>query len=464
MSTRKLSQRTRTKWITPGIVAGVLCGFFIFASATADSTPPEGEASAPAWPTYTIAGPVQESYLYATGERVEVPSFEQWRLMCGSDPTNVTVEDVITAATTHHAILDEGPISVVNNSQPRDGLNVVLSIGGSVPAAAYDGLAMAESYLESMFADPITVTISVSFQFISDPSVIGYASSSYQDVSFSNSRNGMIAGMDSDDIIQSYLPTTSGIPVVFSDGGGTSYEYTIDWTRANYKSTIGSVAGTDAAITFNNQFDFDYDPSNGVLPTQTSFVDVCIHEFGHVLGFTSDVGDPGNNMDTLDIFRFDLFSMPSTYAEFQTVARHVYAGGFPFSSIVDGQWRMEGGIQYQASHFLEVNGSGWIGLMDPAFTDGETHYPDFYSEADLAMFDAIGWDYVAEGPIVLGDLNCDGFVSAADIDPFVTALTGGQAAYEALFPDCNFLNADTNEDGTVSAADIDPFVTILTGG
>jgi hypothetical protein len=62
-----------------------------------------------------------------------------------------------------------------------------------------------------------------------------------------------------------------------------------------------------------------------------------------------------------------------------------------------------------------------------------------------------------------GDTNCDGVVSAADIDPFVIALTGGQAAYEAQFPSCNFWHADCNQDGAVSAADIDPFVGILTG-
>jgi hypothetical protein len=64
---------------------------------------------------------------------------------------------------------------------------------------------------------------------------------------------------------------------------------------------------------------------------------------------------------------------------------------------------------------------------------------------------------------LLGDMNCDGIVSAADIDPFVIALTGGQAAYEAQFPDCDFFDADTNSDGSVSAADIDGFVTLLTG-
>jgi hypothetical protein len=62
------------------------------------------------------------------------------------------------------------------------------------------------------------------------------------------------------------------------------------------------------------------------------------------------------------------------------------------------------------------------------------------------------------------DMNCDGHVSAADIDPFVVALNQGQAAYETAYPDCEYLNADINGDGYVTAADSDLFTSILTGG
>ena len=59
-----------------------------------------------------------------------------------------------------------------------------------------------------------------------------------------------------------------------------------------------------------------------------------------------------------------------------------------------------------------------------------------------------------------GDLNCDGVVDFDDIDPFVAAL-GGQEAYEAAYPNCNWLNADANGDGVVTFDDIDPFVALL---
>jgi hypothetical protein len=67
-------------------------------------------------------------------------------------------------------------------------------------------------------------------------------------------------------------------------------------------------------------------------------------------------------------------------------------------------------------------------------------------------------------PLNPGDLNCDGVVSPADIDPFVIALTGGRDTYEAQFPTCRYEQADINGDDAVSAADIDGFVQLLTGG
>jgi hypothetical protein len=57
-----------------------------------------------------------------------------------------------------------------------------------------------------------------------------------------------------------------------------------------------------------------------------------------------------------------------------------------------------------------------------------------------------------------GDLNCDGEITYADIDLFVTALSG-QANWP--YPECPWINADLNNDGDVTYADIDPFVAAI---
>lgn len=61
---------------------------------------------------------------------------------------------------------------------------------------------------------------------------------------------------------------------------------------------------------------------------------------------------------------------------------------------------------------------------------------------------------------VPGDLNCDGVLSYADINPFVLALAGFSTYHNAQ-PDCYWRNADCNSDGVVTYADINPFVALL---
>ena len=73
---------------------------------------------------------------------------------------------------------------------------------------------------------------------------------------------------------------------------------------------------------------------------------------------------------------------------------------------------------------------------------------------DDVAFTAFGCDYTP--PLCAGDLNCDGAVTYADIDPFVAALNypGGVG-----WPhECPWLNADCNGDDDVTYADIDAFV------
>ena len=65
--------------------------------------------------------------------------------------------------------------------------------------------------------------------------------------------------------------------------------------------------------------------------------------------------------------------------------------------------------------------------------------------------------------LVLGDLNCDGSVTIADIIPFVTALLD-PAQYAVSYPSCSILFADMNGDGRVDGADISQFVQAVIEG
>ena len=64
--------------------------------------------------------------------------------------------------------------------------------------------------------------------------------------------------------------------------------------------------------------------------------------------------------------------------------------------------------------------------------------------------------------LLIGDMNCDGFVSVSDIAGFVLALTN-PAGYAAAYPLCDRAAGDVNQDGAVSVSDIGPFVALLAG-
>lgn len=60
----------------------------------------------------------------------------------------------------------------------------------------------------------------------------------------------------------------------------------------------------------------------------------------------------------------------------------------------------------------------------------------------------------------MGDVNCDGVVSYADINPFTQAVSN-PSAYTAAHPRCDIMLADCYTDGVISYADINAFVALL---
>jgi hypothetical protein len=88
-----------------------------------------------------------------------------------------------------------------------------------------------------------------------------------------------------------------------------------------------------------------------------------------------------------------------------------------------------------------------IGDHEGQDNDGD----NFYDTADP--------DCQAAGP---GDLNCDGVIDFADINPFVLALSD-PFNFEVTYPGCNIRHGDCNNDGSVDFNDINAFVALLSG-
>ncbi|MCE9593261.1 MAG: NF038122 family metalloprotease [Planctomycetes bacterium] len=367
------------------------------ASAAAANSPSQASPVTPRMPVFVQPLPPQVSTLYANGAQVLVPMESVWRPVCGPGLTTLTSSDLRQIAASHEATMSTGQVIQVDFSHKDAGINFVFNVSGSIPSGALGAIATAEAYMESQFNDPITVTVNLSFATLAS-NVLGGTGSSYTNVTWANARNGLIAGKDASDTIQSSLPTTSTIPVRYSNSATVTNETRVFFTVANYRATIGAINGTAASMQYNNIFAWDFDPSNGITAGTYSFVDVVIHETGHAMGFTSGIDFRVNDIEAIDIFRFQRTDgtgdyNPDTLAEFQTRAR-LAAFNAPNDDqncdLISVEYRMSDGSPYQASHFREQTAN--IGIMDPAFAAGQTYFPNYYKASDTNLFDAIGYD------------------------------------------------------------------------
>ncbi len=325
---------------------------------------------------------------------------EIWHPVCSSDFATWTQSQLQSIVARHKALMRSGAVTVIDSPGSDAALNLVFNVSGSIPAGATTAIAAVESYLEGFFSNEnATVTINLSFQVMAS-NILGGTSSSYGTLTWPDTRSVLQGGMDASDTIQSFLPTSSTLPVRYNGNTSTvTNETRVFWTFANFRANGGTVTGADASMTFNSIFTWDFDPSNGVSSGTYSFRDVLVHEVGHALGFTSGGDFRINDLEVLDLFRFQRTDgsgdyNPDTTAEFQARARLVdynTPNDNHNSDLISSEFRMSDGSPYQMSHFRE-QASPYIGLMDPAFAAGETHQPNYWQSADNVLFDAIGYD------------------------------------------------------------------------
>lgn len=307
-------------------------------------------------------------------------------------------------------------------------INPNASLSGNAAAlAAFERAALT---WESFISDPITVTIDAGLADLGNPNVIGQASSVLLQAGYDTIRNQMVAdaSLEADDAIVAALPTSAqsnfSLPAGFSNSG------LIVGNKAALKAMgftgldgPGFGGPTDATITFNSTFAFDFDNSDGVSGGQIDFESVALHEIGHALGFTSAVDtvdflEDQNNPQAvepfaLDLFRFDNGLLPTDASEFTQNARSLEPGGATSFSDTDLEGSMSTGRLtgdgQQASHWKDNGQTGvLLGTMDP--TLAATQILDL-SALDLRALDMIGYDiaFIPE-PSTLA-LICFGFLA-----------------------------------------------------
>ena len=284
--------------------------------------------------------------------------------------------------------------------------------GLAANAAALAAFQRSADSLDALFTDPIMVNINAGLSTgFSNANIIGSTSTVDLVDAYTTVRNALVAdaARDPRDAIVAALPVslTARLPA------GRTLSGNLQFSKANGKALgmadLDSTFGApDASITFNANFAFDYDRSDGIAANAIDFQAVATHELIHALGFVSEVDDvdqstaasmPTVSPSTLDLFRFP-GTVPVSAADFATAARELEPGVEAVTSDASVAYRMSTGISQgdgrQASHWKDDALTGtFIGIMDPNIGRGQT---ENITEADLRALSLIGYDRVAAVP------------------------------------------------------------------
>ncbi len=287
---------------------------------------------------------------------------------------------------------------------------VIITPGPGLAAnpAALTAFQRAANQWAMRLKDPVTVNINADMKNMGSPTILGSTSSVFLQAGYNTIRNQMVAdaAADPNDAIDAYLPTAAQFSAFVPAGFGLN-GYLVG-TKANLKAMgfaglDATFGASDAEMTFNSGFTFDYDRSDGITPGTYDFETVAMHEIGHVLGFTSIVDTIDYYLSqsltintpimALDLFRFGPV-IPTTTAQFTTDPRSLLPGSAAYFVDLTNQWAFSTGAftgdGRQASHWKDDALTGlFIGLMDPTLASA-TIEP--ITDADLRALDVIGWE------------------------------------------------------------------------
>jgi hypothetical protein len=308
-------------------------------------------------------------------------------------------------------------------TESATGLTIVLRATAQLEAntAAKNAFIAAAAKWEALIKDPITVNVDVDYGSTffgtpyNDPLILGatqtqdlYSLGNYPDL-----RQRLINhATGSEGSVYGALPASS----VPSDIGSVSTVLIASpllralglLAPVASDSEIGQI-GPTPRIGFNSGFAFDFDPSNGINQNQTDFDAVAVHEMGHLLGFSSLVGDRElDPTDPLAVTVWDLFRFrpgTATLNNFATAQRVLSSGGTQIQfnggselGLSTGRPDGSGGDNEQASHWKDDfgNSANFIGIMDPNISRGQR---ELMTNNDQTAIDFFGYTIIAtSGP------------------------------------------------------------------
>jgi hypothetical protein len=299
----------------------------------------------------------------------------------------------------------------------------------------YNGFAQAASRWSSLLADNVTVNVTIGYTSL-PAGVLGstnFAQGTVSDAALkaalalhAKSADDAVAVANlqapgSNSFIINHTSDCGNCSSVYLSNGANFDNLNETLTLAEARSLgLYSPANnvSDGSISFNSNFAFDFDPTNGIAAGQYDFVGVATHEIGHLLGFFSTVDDWDYCASALNCDS----SRPGAAASENSAAPSVldlfrYSNTSSFGPIMDQSadnrakyFSIDGGVTMgplfatgtnfgdgrQASHWKDSLG---LGIMDPTAATGELLS---ISQNDLRALDVIGWELATPEPGAAG--------------------------------------------------------------
>lgn len=342
---------------------------------------------------------------------------------------------------------------------PAQALDIVFNDTTGIDPLALAGFEAAAQQWEAVLADDITVRLDIGFTQL-DPGVLGSTGSTSAVLTYSDVFGALQLDATSieDSIAAANLQTTPNLSFITNDAalntilttGFDNWNLFMDVNTANARA-LGLTTDffgdsldvlSDANITFNSDFAFDFDPTDGIDPGLFDFVGIAAHEIGHALGFVSGVDiidvtsglgpfadfvtDPPPDglgledlstfavFNTLDLFRYSeasravcgtgptgcldlsvngdlaLLFEPTTLQGLLDLSFFSIDGGTTIEALFSGG-RFNGIDGQQASHWFsdDFGITPTFGILDPTAGRGQLLS---ISDLDLLAFDVIGYD------------------------------------------------------------------------